>query len=50
VARRHLVQALVSGEQLEGLLCAAVDRVHELQITDAEVVLGVHLDEHLFDR
>ena len=50
VAGADLGQPVAPGEQLDRLLRPAVDRVDELEIADAEVVLGGRLDEHFLDR
>ena len=50
VAGGHLGQPVAAAEQLDGLLGAAVHRVDELEVANAEVVLGLRLDVHLFDR
>ena len=47
---RHVGHLLLAIEQAKRLLRAAVDGIDQIEIADAEVVLRVRLDEHLFNR
>ena len=50
VAGGDLGQPRRPREQLHDFLRAAVHRVHELEVANAEIVFGRGLDEHFFDR
>ena len=49
VAGGHLRQRLAAAEERDGLLRAAVHRIHHLQLPDPEVVVRLHLGEDFLD-
>jgi len=49
VAGLHFLQALAGAKELHGLLGAAVHRVEQLHVGDAEVVVGLGFDEDFLD-
>ena len=49
VAGAHLLQRFAAAEERDGLLRAAVHRVHHLQLLDPEIVVRLHFGEDFLD-